>query len=273
MFDFLADKYKEFTIPEGKLLVSTKGTDVVATGQIDNLERLSPCTHEEADTRILLHAAHAGTTESKIMIKTVDTDVVVLGVTMFESLNLTELWVEFGTGKHHRYIPIHKIVDTIGFNTAAAMLAFHAFTGCDQVSAFLNKGKRTAWNVLQCAPGAIDAFKRLSSIPSEDTIVDCMPVLERFVVLLYDRSSECETTNEARLDLFTTKSRSLDNIPPTSAALIQHTRRTVYQAGFCWGQSLTPSPVLPSPGDFELVKADSQDPSLGTVLVDTTSGF
>ena len=140
------------------------------------------------------------------------------------------------------------------------MLTFNAFTGCDQVSAFLNKGKRTAWNVLQCAPGAIDAFKRLSSIPSEDTIVDCMPVLERFVVLLYDRSSECETTNEARLDLFTTKSRSLDNIPPTSAALIQHTRRTVYQAGFCWGQSLTPSPVLPSPADFGWVKEDSQTP-------------
>ena len=95
------------SIPEGKLLVSIQGNGVVAIGQFDSLERLSPCTHEEADTRILLHAAHAGITESKIMIKTVDTDVLVLCATMFESFNLNDLWVKFETGKHHRYIDTH----------------------------------------------------------------------------------------------------------------------------------------------------------------------
>ena len=44
-----------------------------------NLDGLSPCTHEEADTRLLLHAADcAQHGHKKIMLRTVDTDVVVL---------------------------------------------------------------------------------------------------------------------------------------------------------------------------------------------------
>lgn len=65
-------------------------------------------------------------------------------------------------------------------------------------------------------------FQTLSNMPSEDDIKFCFPVAERFVVLMYDRSSGCETTEAPRLELFTHKSRSIDCIPPTSAALFQH---------------------------------------------------
>ncbi|MGH0153333.1 UNVERIFIED_CONTAM: hypothetical protein FKN15_028536 [Acipenser sinensis] len=47
-------------------------------------------------------------------------------------------------------------------------------------------------------------------------------VLERFVVLLYDRTSDTMKVIDARKQLFTQKSRSLENIPPTQAALKQH---------------------------------------------------
>ena len=36
-------------------------------------------------------------------------------------------------------------------------------------------------------------------------------------------------------------------IPPTESALIEHTKRAVYQAGHVWGQSLILEPALPSP--------------------------
>lgn len=71
-------------------------------------------------------------------------------------------------------------------------------------------------------PEAVPMFQTLSNMPSEDDIKFCFPVAERFVVLMYDRSSGCETTDAARLELFTHKSRSIDCIPPTSAALFQH---------------------------------------------------
>ena len=46
------------------------------------------------------------------------------------------------------------------------------------------------------------------------------------------------------------KGRSIENIPPTYGALVEHTKRVAYQAGYCWGQSLTPDPTLPSPAEW-----------------------
>ena len=40
-------------------------------------------------------------------------------------------------------------------------------------------------------------------------------LLQRFTVLLYDKTSNLESVNEARLHLFCKKSRSLENLPPT----------------------------------------------------------
>ncbi|CAB4012719.1 Hypothetical predicted protein, partial [Paramuricea clavata] len=75
----------------------------------------------------------------------------------------------------------------------------------------------------------------------------CMISIERYTVLLYDRTSNKSTVNEARKQLFAQKGRSLDAIPPSRAALVEHTRRAAYQAGHCWGQALKPRPVLSSP--------------------------
>ena len=44
-----------------------------------------------------------------------------------------------------------------------------------------------------------------------------MAVIERFVVFLYDKMSTMVEVNLARKDLFSKKSRSLENIPPTRA--------------------------------------------------------
>ena len=41
-----------------------------------------------------------------------------------------------------------------------------------------------------------------------------LSLLERFVVLLYERISDLGEVDEARMVLFTKKSRSLENIPP-----------------------------------------------------------
>ena len=38
-----------------------------------------------------------------------------------------------------------------------------------------------------------------------------------------------------------------DELPPTKAALIEHAKRAVYQAGRVWGQVLVADPELPSP--------------------------
>ena len=50
----------------------------------------------------------------KIVLRTVDTDVLVLSVTAMHWLHLEHLWVAFGTGQYFKYIPAHEIAASIG---------------------------------------------------------------------------------------------------------------------------------------------------------------
>ena len=73
-------------------------------------------------------------------------------------------------------------------------------------------------------------FVKLSQYPVTVDDED-IQVLERFVVLMYDRSSATTNVNEARLDLFARKQRTYETIPSTQAALKEHVKRAAYQAG------------------------------------------
>ena len=95
-----------------------------------------------------------------------------------------------------------------------------------------------------------ETFEALSAFPDQDALIRLRPQIERFVILLYDRSSECFEVDKARKDLFTRKGRAIENIPPSSAALIQHTKRAAYQAGCVWGQCLLSEPQLENPSDW-----------------------
>ena len=71
-----------------------------------------------------------------------DTDVLVLAVSTFVSLEDSDIWVAFGTGKHLRYIPAHDTAKELGYEKALSLPMFHAFTGCDTVSSFAGMEKR-----------------------------------------------------------------------------------------------------------------------------------
>ena len=86
---------------------------------------------------MLLHAAHAAAHgHNKIVLRTVDTDVLVLAVANIQHLQLRELWLDFGVGKSHRMIPAHSIAAKLGPEKASALPFFHALTGSDTTSAF-----------------------------------------------------------------------------------------------------------------------------------------
>ena len=57
-------------------------------------------------------AAHRG--HRAIMVRTVDTYVVVIILSHILNTHLSELWISFGVGKHHRYIATHEIAATMG---------------------------------------------------------------------------------------------------------------------------------------------------------------
>ena len=98
-----------------KVIIRTKDETIVSIqNDMSDVEYLQPCSHEEADTRILLHVAHCARQGlRKLVIRTVDTDVVVLAIGHFPALRLDELWVRFGVGTHVRQIAIHEIVKNV----------------------------------------------------------------------------------------------------------------------------------------------------------------
>lgn len=187
----------------------------------------------------------------RIVVCSVDTDVLVLAVALVQKLQeqtqeSIQLWVAFGTGTNLRYIPAHEIASSLGENNALALPAFHAFSGCDTVSCFCGKSKNRALETWNSFPQITPIFIALSSSPTS-IHDDWMQVLERYVILLYDRTSSCLTVEEAQKQLFTRKSRRFDSIPLTRDALLQDVKRTAYQAGHIWGQALIASPLVPSP--------------------------
>ena len=69
------------SIKTSKQVITTHNADVLCINYQD-VKGLAPCTHKEANTRILLHledAVQQG--HNKMSIRTVDTDVVVLAIT------------------------------------------------------------------------------------------------------------------------------------------------------------------------------------------------
>ena len=70
------------------------------------------------------------------------------------------------------------------------------------------------------------------------------------MVVMYSRTCPQQTVNEARQVLFAQGNKSIENIPPTKAALPQHIKRAAYQAGHVWGQALEPMQELPSPAEW-----------------------
>ena len=246
LFSFLATTVAA-SIDCSKQIISTHRTKVFCNKSRD-VSGLAPCTHEEADTRIILHledAVKAGNT--KVSIRTVDTDVIVLAVTSAQRLNNAGVWIAFGTGKCLRFIAAHKIARGLGPDQCMALPMLHAFTGCDTVSFFGGRGKRTAWDTWKATDDVTPVLCSLATTP--ESVESFSKPLERFVILLYERTSNLECVNQARKQLFTQKGRSIEGISPTKAALIQHTKRATYQVGYCWGQVMIAAPELPSPGD------------------------
>ena len=184
-----------------------------------------------------------------VIIRTVDSDFVVLAVYTFAQLtrSLTALWVAFGTGKNYRLIPVHKMYTAIGHMKSLALPMFHAFTGCDTISRVSGRGKKTAWDVRKVFPEVTDTFSALMGQPQHSDVDAALTTLERFVILLYDKNSSKFHVNEARVDLFARKGRDVYHIPPTQGGLLQHVRRAVYQAGYCWSQSLCTMVELSQP--------------------------
>jgi hypothetical protein len=155
-------------------------------------------------------------------------------------------------------LPPHRISVGCWIIMGSPIHAF--FSGCDTVSAFHGVGKKIAWYVWCSMRHLKPVFYRLSKSPSHVSSED-MDEIERYVVLLYQRTSSHSKVIDARKRMFASGNRKIENIPPTTYALEQHVKRAVHQAGHhVWGQCLQGDPTLPSPAAWGWERTDDNSP-------------
>ncbi len=86
------------------LYSGVSGDDPVTSDEVSSLQS----NHEEADTRLLLHAKHATATYDRVIIKSPDTDVFILSIAMQHTIH-KEVFFMTGTGNRCRCIPVTTI--------------------------------------------------------------------------------------------------------------------------------------------------------------------
>ena len=210
--------------------------------------------HEEADTKLLLHAKHASENgETTIIIKSPDTDVAILACHFCRNIS-AQILIMKKEKTRNIYLEISAIADAAGPHLCDALPGLHAFTGCDSTSAFAGKGKKTALKLCKTDPLACDGMATLGRSFDAETIPfsEC----EGFVCKMYGKPKLVEV-NECRYITFCAKQGQSQSLPPCQDALRNHTMCANYQAAI-WRQALDANPEIPSPESHGWLIRDGQ---------------
>ena len=201
--------------------------------------------HEEADTKLLLHAKHAAETHNRIVIQSLDTDVAVLSAAHFQSLGCNELWFKTGVKDKGSCIPIHTLAAKLGSQLCNSLLPVHALTGCDSNSALCGVGKKKAFKTLCTSDAYQKSLCALGS--SSDMDQGVISGCEAFVCSLYTVNKKAGSrADSVRYWMFCQKGHKNEGLPPTSDSLYQHLARANFQS-LVWRRALDSKQDLPSP--------------------------
>ena len=182
--------------------------------------------HEEADTRMILHASHAADSYDNVVIRSADTDVFILGIASAHKLK-AQLFMHAGPWSDSRTIPLSSIANELGNDVCDALIGLHCFTGCDSVSAVKGKGKVKAYKLMIGSKEYIDVFQSIGKNWNSDNVN--MTAIQSFVCALYNKPG-LTSVNEARYEIFRRSYKTDVTLPPNQDSLRCHTMRANYQA-------------------------------------------
>ena len=129
-----------------------------------------------------------------------------------------------------KYLDVSRIVERIGASTCKSLSGFHAFTGCDTVSAFQVRGKVLVFRIMAQDQGFREVFQGLGREwqLSNELYHD----LHRFTCAMYCKNAGTNEVNKLRYRLFCVKKGDVDSnqLPPCDDSLRKHELRANYQA-------------------------------------------
>jgi len=172
---------------------------------VSNVEELY-CTHEEADTIIILHTTNLARSDTRVIIGCDDTDVLVLLLHYYSKGHLDgEVYMHAGHSRkmttNERYIPVYQLAHKIGQKVCACLPAMHAL---------FRIGKRTAYSTL------VQNIDNVSGLETFHTSSGYLQSARTYAVLLYGKKKEtCSTLDELRFKLATTTGKPESMLPPS----------------------------------------------------------
>ena len=132
--------------------------------------------------------------------------------------------------RDRNWLSVHAYTKILREEIWKTVLFWYAFVGCDAVSQFLGKGKKTAWNTWGRFLETTETFIRLLCVStlSESNI----KIKENLVVLMYEASCTHTWVNGCRKYLFSKLNHNIDQCPPTrnvqSSIYLEQCRRVIF---------------------------------------------
>jgi len=263
---YLAEKLLKKAHQEQKHLVVAWGSECLATHE--NVVHLGS-SHEEADTKLVLHALAASCSgATTVHVCSPDTDVLVLLLRRYAELCQDTSFVT-GVGQNHRIIKLGAIYSALGDKKAAALPSFHALSGADVTGSFSGNGKISCWKVFNNASEkTLTGLAALgtSDQPSEDSEL-AQEAVEQFVCSLYVLTLQTpQSLPNTKINevgdlrwLFFKQNRALsEKLPLAKAALQQAIFRAHYHA-MIWENDNTANPTIPSQVGYGWKKDDESE--------------
>lgn len=241
-------KRKEVFISHGGKCIALKNNED------DQLQVRAPShlqgRHEEADTLIAFHAKSVS--GGRIMVRSTDTDVLVILLGLVGRSQGLNIVLDFGSGNHRRYINVSTLavfLEEKQLGLTEALIGLHALTGCDFTSCFFRKGKVKPFERLE-NDGYQHHVKALRSLTSDEVNV---PAVTTFICSLY--GSKTSNINEARYKAFMRMSGGNEkkplgriqkincaSLPPCMKTLTNHIKRAQFVAKL-WKRADTTNPT------------------------------
>ena len=211
LVDLLSKELSKVHLDSGHELIVSGGflecKRVVSTDLNHDVTALSS-THEEGDTRVILHAIEASKNGyERIVVIARDTDILILLLAYNDSISAKEIWMKCGTKQKPRFTAIHAI--TLPENIRKNMLQFHALTGCDSTSQFTGIGKRSAWGIF-CNNNNSELLYELGGDHTLNT--PAMARVEEFVCRLYKPGTSITSIQALRSVMFRTSKKALESL-------------------------------------------------------------
>ena len=168
---------------------------------------------------MILHAVMAdqvfesAQTAGRIIIRSPDTDVLMLTVHYFPKLKSTEeLWIQAGgitSTSDRRFMAVHSICHSVSPTFSSILPAVHALTGCDSTSALFGIGKKSVFKAIY---DHTDDFSDLLTLNNEDD-ASALQAARKLTSALYDpkakRTDAIQNLNNLRVKLASKKNASL----------------------------------------------------------------